>query len=154
MRMIQCCMQVILKGKVCHEWVSKDLKMLRKCFFNNKLTINLDKRKVMLFATKNMLKKAEFLDITVEGRSLQYVRQFNYLGVKLDSRLTFEMHAWECVRLVSHKIYLLLKIWSFVNKQQAITICKSKVFPYHEYGDIFLMGTHVKTRDMLQKLQN
>ena len=35
-----------------------------------------------------------------------------------------------------------------------MTIYKSKILPYFDYGDIFLMGTQVKTRDMLQKLQN
>ena len=140
--------------RICHEWLCKDLIVLLKWFCMNKLTINLDKTKVMLYATKNMLKKAEFLDIAIDGKSLQYVRQFNYLGVKLDSRLSFEMHATECIRLVSHKMYLLMKIRCFLDKRQALTIYKSKIMPYFDYGDIFLMGTHVKTRDMLQKLQN
>ena len=111
----------------------------------NKLTINLDKTKVKMFA--------EFLDIVIGGKNLQYVIQFNYLGVRLDSRLTFEMHAVECIRLVLHKIYLLTKIRSFIDKKQALAIYKGKIMPYFDYGDI-LIGTHVKTRDMLQKLQN
>ena len=139
---------------VCHEWLCNDLNVLMIWFCVNKLTINVDKTKVMLFATKNMLRRAQFLDISVDDKTLQYVRQFNYLGVKLDSRLTFEMHASESIRLMSHKIYLLMKIRGYVDKKQALTIYKSKVMPYFDYGDIFLIGTHVKTRDMLQKLQN
>ena len=36
----------------------------------------------------------------------------------------------------------------------ALTIYKSKIMPYFDYGDIFLMGVQVKTSDTLQKLQN
>ena len=140
--------------QICHDWLCNDLVKLNRWFCMNKLTINLDKTKLMMFATKNMSKKLEFRDINVQGKILQYVRQFNYLGVKLDTRLSFEAHANECIRLVSHKTYMLTKIRCYLDKKQALTIYKSKILPYFDYGDIFLMGTHVKTRDMLQKLQN
>ena len=128
--------------------------MLMEWFNINKHTINLDKTKLMLCATKNMQKKGSFYPIELSGTKLQYVRQFNYLGVKLDSRLTFESHASECIRLVSHKIFLLTKIRKYIDKRQALTIYKSKIMPYFDYGDIFLLGVQVKTRNMLQKLQN
>ena len=140
--------------ETCHDWVCKDLKVLMYWFNRNRLTINLDKTKLMLFATKNMQKKAKFTKIEINDKSLQYVRQFNYLGVKLDNRLTFELHANECIRLVSHKLYLLTKVRPFIDKKQALTIYKSKIMPYFDYGDIFLLGTQIKTKDMLQKLQN
>ena len=140
--------------QTCHDWLCMDLMKLMCWFNNNRLTINLDKTKLMLFATKNMQKNASFPQIELSGTILQYVRQFNYLGVKLDSRLTFEMHANECLRLVSHKLFLLTKIRKYIDKKQALTIYKSKIMPYFDYGDIFLIGVQVKTRDMLQKLQN
>ena len=143
-----------INEQICHDWLCMDLKILMDWFNKNRLTINLDKTKLMLFATKNMQKKALFPQIELSGTKLQYVRQFNYLGVKLDSRLTFEMHANECLRLVSHKIFLLTKIRKYIDKKQALTIYKSKIMPYFDYGDIFLLGVQVKTRDMLQKLQN
>ena len=138
----------------CHYWLNEDLKVLMEWFSRNKLTINLDKTKLMLFATKNMQKKAKFPKIEITGIGLQYVRQFNYLGVKLDSRLNFETHASECIRLVSHKLFLVSKIRGFINKQQSLTIYRSKIMPYFDYGDIFLIGVQAKTRDMLQKMQN
>ena len=77
----------------CHLWLSDDLKILMECFNRNSLTINLEKTKLMLFATKNMQKKATFPKVDISGICLQYVRQFNYLGVIFDSRLNFEVHA-------------------------------------------------------------
>ena len=58
------------------------------------------------------------------------------------------------MHLVSHKVFLLTKIRKYIDKKQALTIYKNKIMPYFDYGDIFLIGVQVKTRDMLQKLQN
>ena len=63
-----------------------------------------------------------------------------YIEMKLDKRLTFETHACECIRLVSYKILLLSKIRKCIDKKQAITIFKSKIMPYFDYGDVFLIG--------------
>ena len=56
--------------------------------------------------------------------------------------------------MVAHKLYLLSRIRRYITKGQAITIYKSKVAPYFDYGDIFLMNISSKTTDKLQKLQN
>ena len=44
----------------CHEWLCKDLKVLMKWFNGKRLTINLDKTKLMLFATKTCRKGLYF----------------------------------------------------------------------------------------------
>ena len=88
----------------------------------NQLAIDLDKTKLRLFGSKNMLKHALFPERITRGVALQYVTQFSYLGVKLDNGLTFETHSSECIRLFSHKVYLLTKIRRAVHKQQSITI--------------------------------
>ena len=68
--------------------------------------------------------------------------------------LDFESHAKECLRLVSHKLYLVSRIRNIINKDQAVTIYKSKILPYFDYGDIFYNKTYSRTLDKLQKLQN
>ena len=85
---------------------------------------------------------------------IQYVYIFNYLGIKLDNKLDFEAHAKECLRLVSHKLYLVSRIRNIINNIQALTIYKSKILPYFDYGDIFYNNTYVRTTNKLQKLQN
>ena len=74
--------------------------------------------------------------------------------MKLDCKLTFESHALESMRLVSHKIYMLSQIRNFVTTHQALTIYKSKILPYFDYGDIFYINTYGRTRTKLQRLQN
>ena len=137
-----------------HLWVSADLKLLHSWCNKNQLTINLTKTKIMLFGTKNMLKNATKLDIEISDNKIQYVKHFNYLGMKLEDTLTFELHAAETMRMVAHKLYLLSRIRKYITIGQSIAIYKSKVVPYFDYGDIFLMGISLKSLDKLQKLQN
>ena len=137
-----------------HQWVVDDLGILIQWCCNNKLTINIKKTKVMLFGTKNMLKKGVRNDVYIDGNKIQYVNFFNYLGIKIDSTLTFELHAAESLRMVSHKLFLLSKIRKFITIEQALTIYRTKIVPYFDYGDVFLINTTSKTKEKLQRVQN
>ena len=61
-----------------HLWVSEDLGVLLKWCINNKLTININKTKNMLFGIRNMLKRGVRNDISINGSKVQYVNHFNY----------------------------------------------------------------------------
>ena len=140
--------------EVAHLWVSENLQLISKWCSANQLTINTNKTKVMLFGTRNMLKRGIKYDTFVDDTKVQYVNHFNYLGIKLDNSLTFEQHAAESLKMVSHKSYLLSRIRKYITTGQAITIYKSKIVPYFDYGDVFLMNIIMKTRQKLQRLQN
>ena len=56
--------------------------------------------------------------------------------------------------MVAHKLYLLGRMRKYISTEQAITIYKSKIVPYFDYRDIFLMSITSKTKQKLQKLQN
>ena len=94
------------------------------------------------------------MDLNIGNGNIYYVKCFNYLGVKLDCKLNFENHALECMRLVSHKIYMLSRIRSLITSCQPLAIYKSKILPFFDYGDIFYLNTFIRTRDKLQRLQN
>ena len=137
-----------------HAGLQHDLYSLTEWCNMNRLTINSKKTKVVLFGMRTMLKKAICQDLYIGNNKLQYVKNFTYLGVKLDCKLNFEAHALECLRLVSHKLYMISKIRNCITNKQALCIYKSKILPYFDYGDIFYMKTHQRTIDKLQKLQN
>ena len=71
-----------------------------------------------------MLKRGMKYDTFVDDTKVQYVNHFNYLGIKLDNSLTFEQHAAESLKMVSHKSYLLSRIRKYITTGQAITIYK------------------------------
>ena len=139
---------------IAHAELQHDLHGLSRWCTLNRVTINTKKTKAMLFGTNNKLKKALLIDLKIGNDKICYVKTFNYLGVKLDCKLNFESHASECLRLVSHKIYMLSQIRKFISTHQALVIYKSKIIPYFDYGDMFYINTLVKIRGKLQRLQN
>ena len=101
-----------------HAGLQHDLHGLSRWCALNRVTINVKKTKAMLFGTNHILKKAILHDLSIGIDNILYVKYFNYLGVKLDCKLNFENHALECMRLVSHKIYMLSKIRHLITTQQ------------------------------------
>ena len=128
---------------VAYENVESDLKNLMKWCDNNQLTVNIKKTKLVLFGTKEMLRNSRHIDMYMGTEKLQYVNDYMYLGIKLDNKFTFELHANECCRHGIHKIYILAKIRRYINTHQALTIYKS-----------MMHNLKVGTYDRMQKLQN
>ena len=101
-----------------------------------------------------MIQNNSLNNLQIGGEKIGYVTSYPYLGIKLDNKLTFELHIKETLMLVSHKLFLLSKIRKYLTHKQALTIFKSKILPYFDYGDIFCIGSHEKSLIKLQKMQN
>ena len=140
------------RDALCH--VQAELDRLHGWCQRNKLTINTCKTKTMLFGTKSMIQNNNLNHLQIGGENIGYVTSYPYLGIKLDNKLTFELHIKETLKLVSHKLFLLSKIRKYLTKKQALIIFKSKILPYFDYGDIFCIGSHEKSLDKLQQMQN
>ena len=131
-----------------------DLDKLRNWCRENKLTINADKTKLMIFGTKNNREKLGPIKVTFEGEQLETVTNYNHLGVKLDQTLRYDLHAKMIIQRVSDKIDYLKRIRRFINAKAAMSIYKKMILPLLEYGNILLISTTVETRRKLQTLQN
>ena len=110
----------------------------------------------MLFGTNSMIKSATLPRLTLRNDTIQLVTNYTYryLGVKLDNKLNYELFKKEIARQTAHKIYLMSKIRKYISCHQAVTMYKTKILPYFDYGDILYMGTNQQTISKLQKLQN
>ena len=121
----------------------------------NKLSINIKKTKSMIVGTRSMVKKHTLIPrLMISGKPLEYVFKYKYLGVIIDKLLPFNAYVNNTIRLVSHKKILLHKIRCYINENAAITIYKSMILPYIDYGDIFFMKSNSAQVQKLQSLQN
>ena len=67
----------------------------------NKLSLNASKTKMMLFHHKNRkLKQAEMPHIEINGQQIELVNEFKFLGIKIDTHLTWAPH----VNFVANKL--------------------------------------------------
>ena len=71
-----------------HE-INKELEKLNNWFQLNKLTINVDKTKCMLFHKR---RAATPINISMNNMPIDIVPHFNYLGILLDENLSWKVH--------------------------------------------------------------
>ena len=90
----------------------------------------------------------------MEGKQLQKVPSFKYLGITLDPTLNYNNHLASVIRTVLFKMSLLSKVKKFLNNDTALQIYKSMILPYLDYADVIFSKANVTTLDKLQRLQN
>ena len=71
----------------------------------NALKINTGKTRVMVFGTSKRVKKAGQFKITANGKPLQRVPTYKYLGMALDSALSYKQHLATGQNCATQKIY-------------------------------------------------
>ena len=120
----------------------------------NKLTINVGKTKAMIFGTRNKIKRNRTGKLTLNGRGVDFVTSYKYLGVILDQTLSFNKHINNCIKNVAHKMYLLSKVRPYINVTTSTILYKSMILPYIDYSDIIYEATNTANLRKLQRLQN
>ena len=134
--------------------LQKDMDSLAKWCYDNKLTFNTGKTKLMVFGNKKARDKLGSMEIRFEGRRIEEATAYNYLGIKLDQTLSYDLHVKSLIQRVSDKITHLRKIRRFKNNKAALSIYKNMILPILEYGDILLISAKKVARTRLQTLQN
>ena len=84
---------------------------------------------------------------------IQQVPSYKYLGVTLDTSLTFKLQIQQTINKVSHKLYIISKIRQFLTVKSAILIYKTMILPYFDYGDIIYMFSNKSELNKLERLQ-
>ena len=130
------------------------LEQFTKWCTSNKLSLNDAKTKLMVFGTRHKVKKAKEVVIKVANVPLQIVPTYKYLGITLDSTLSFNYHVRSVSNIVSYKINLLAKIRKFLKERVSLQVYKSMILPYFDYGDVIYNSASKEGLDKLQRLQN
>ena len=134
--------------------LQKDLNSLARWCSQNSLTINVKKTKVMTFGSKKSREKLDDLNLTFNDATLEHVSSFNYLGVKLDQVLNYDLHVKALIQRVTDKVTYLRRIRRFINLDAALKIYKNMILPILEYGNILLISTKIANKKKLQTLQS
>ena len=129
--------------------LEEGLRRLSNWCVKNKMTINVKKTKHMILSPivcgmKNVLLNGEILDI---------VHIYNYLGVKIDDKLSFEPFLREKCNKVNMRIYQLSKLRKYITINVASLIYKQTILPAIEYADQMVESGPSDKIDRLQVLQ-
>lgn len=92
--------------------------------------------------------------VTMNNIELDIVKQYTYLGVKLNNSLDFNEHGTYLYNSALQMSYALYNIRNFIDSKTVIIIFKSFILSRHEYGALFCVEANASVLNKLQKLVN
>ena len=98
--------------------------------------MNIKKTKTMCF-TSRPFKDTVNHHIQLGDERIDTVTDFKYLGIQLDSKLTFNCQYNETYKLATYKLYVLRRIRTYITDFTAITVVKSMLLPYLDMGNLY-----------------
>ena len=115
----------------------------------NKLTINICKTKHMCITNR---KSPLNQKIQIDGVNLNNVENFEYLGIKIDSKLNMNVHIDKIFKKVSTKIYTFSIIRRFLTQKTALLVYKVMILPHFDYVDFIIDSATKENTEKLERL--
>ncbi len=107
---------------------TSEISKLKKWFDRNKLSLNLNKTKIMIFGK---CKKSEHIQVQIEGVERVYENKF--LGVITDDRICWKPHIKHIQTKLSRSISVLSKVKHFLNNKSLHILYNPLILPYLNY---------------------
>ena len=100
------------------------------------------------------VEKSKSLNLNINNSRILQVDNFKYLGVHIDSELSWTVHISELCTKVSKMVSFLGRLSSFVDESQLRLLYNSVIMPHFYYGDIVWHSACKSHLEIIQKLQN
>ena len=131
-----------------------DLKLITQWLDDNGLVINPTKTEFMIIGTHQRLRRFQTLDLYLNDHKIKKVDSSKYLGVILDSNLTWTPHVDKLYRKASGRIGVLRRIRQSINTQTAKLVYNTTIQPILDYCDVVWGNCNLASSTKLQRLQN
>ena len=132
--------------------LQKAMKILEQWATENKLTFNADKTKAMIFTNKRKYRRPT---LKINGKEIEYVTEFKYLGVILDNKLSWTKHVEAQTKKAKATIFMTRKMvgkdWG-INPKTVKWLYTTTVRPILAYGALVWVGS-LQRAEIISKLQ-
>jgi len=98
----------------------------------NRLSLNLSKTKAMLFHMPQ--KTVHFPKLSIDSIDIDFVKEFNFLGINFDENLNWKSHILKISTKISKVVGILNKLKHFLPKEILLVIYNSLIVPHLNYG--------------------
>lgn len=133
--------------------MNTNLEKLKNWAVVNRLTINVNKTKYLLFK-RSLKTPTRPLNLHIGHIRLGACTQYDYLGFRLDTTLSFKLHVQNIVANCNARIVSLCKIRKYINTETAIRIYKGIIMAKLQYGLVFALNALQSDQKKLQVIQN
>ena len=134
--------------------LNADLKLISQWLENNGLVINPTKTEFMIIGTHQKLRRFQPLELYLNNHIITKVETSKYLGVTLDSNLTWTPHVDKLYSKASSRIGVLRRIRPFLDISTAKLVYSTTILPILDYCDVVWDNCNVTSSQKLQRLQN
>ena len=121
----------------------------------NGLKVNSSKTKAMIVSTNNRLKTFKNTPkFIIMGKPLDYVVQYNYLGIILDNQMSLQPLVKNIKKRINIKMFALRKLRKYLDCKSAILVYKQTILPIFDYAGFLLISLNDGEKHDLQVIQN
>ena len=132
------------------ELINSELKCIDRWLKSNKISINADKTKYMLFSDN---KNVNFPDISVGNNIINETSVSKFLGIHINKKLNFVNYITEMSMKIAKPIGFLYKLNRFLPESILKTLYISLIHPYLSYGIEAWHGTYQNNTSKIFVLQ-
>ena len=112
----------------CINNINSELENISNWFRCNKLSINSDKSKFMLFHTPQ--RKVEVPQLFMQGSQLQCVNEFNFLGLMVHKNMKWDSHINKISAKISKILGILNRLKHFLPQNILLMLYNSLILPH------------------------
>ena len=119
----------------------------------NKLTLNVDKTKFMIFKPRQKRASVKFR-VILNNNVVEQVKEIVFLGVVLDEHLTWKPHVANVANKISKSIGIIRRASPYLQNSSLRTLYFSMIYPYLQYCSLVWSSTYptnLSRRVVLQK---
>ena len=128
--------------------INRELEKVNIWLKLNKLSLNTQKTKLMLFHRKQ--KHLDEINVVINGIEIEHVPSFNFLGIMLDENLSWKSHIEMVGNKISRVTGILYRLKNVFPENVLFVLYNSLIVSYMNYG-LLLWGIHSHKLELLQK---
>jgi hypothetical protein len=135
--------------------VDEDLNSLSQWLNNNLITLNYEKTKFMIFASKRQPTLVSNVDINIQSKKLLRETSLKYLGITLSCGLTWNEHIENITGKINQRLGVLRRIKEYLDMYTHQVLYTALILPFFYYGDmIWGNKNNAVLMNSMQVLQN
>ena len=145
----------------CRKDESETNQILEECMLNIKswmdsmcLKMNPSKTEFIYFGSKPQLKKCEVQSLKVSGDLIQRVDMIRYLGIYMDTHLTYKHHITKKCKAAMINYFKIKSIRPLLDVKTTARLCLSLCISHLDYCNSVLYGLPDTTLNRFQRIQN
>ena len=119
-----------------YKFVNIDLIKLYEWLCMNKLIINLEKTKYILYSLAGKMFEPPNMSVKLNGETIEKVDSFKFLGLHINSSLSWKTHMHEILNKIRRNLCVVRKIAHFLNKNSLLQLYHSSIMSHIRYGII------------------